>query len=273
MSTSVGKSTTNELIDALLDVKVIDALGKALGSTIAKTVEERVEAKLAMFVDKISTLEKNLSMTSDVAQKLQVENKQLRERLDDLDTYSRGDNLIIHGLEVSSYSEAAAGSQLPGGASAGKSSRSSNRRTAPVQTAVTTNLTESSEVTELKVIEFANKVMNIPLTRDDISVAHRLAKRPGANTPAPIIVRFSNRRARNAVYNARLSLKTLKPAIYVNEHLIRSRAKILKDARQLVKDKKLQGAWTNNGVVYIRLSDLPDSKPIQVNNINDLPRG
>lgn len=122
-------------------------------------------------------------------------------------------------------------------------------------------------------LQFCNNVLDIPLTRDDISVAHRLPKRPTDPHPAAIIVRFTNRRARNAVYHARKTLATRKPGVYINEHLIKSRAVVLSEARKLVKAKKLQGAWTFNGAVFIRLSDLPDSRPIRVESIKDLPRG
>ena len=50
-------------------------------------------------------------------------------------------------------------------------------------------------------------------------------------------------------------------------------ANVFREARQLVKTKKLQGAWTASGIVYVKLSNLPDSRPIRVEEINDLPRG
>ena len=61
--------------------------------------------------------------------------------------------------------------------------------------------------------------------------------------------------------------------MFINEHLIQRRAVVFREARALVKAKKLEGTWTVNGIVYIKLSGLPDSKPIRVEQLSDLPRG
>ena len=89
----------------------------------------------------------------------------------------------------------------------------------------------------------------------------------------PIIVQFTNRRVRNAVYAAHKMLSQKLPNVYVNEHFVKSHTMLLREARQLVKAKQLQGAWTSNGIVYIRLPGLPDSKPIRVDDMRDLPTG
>jgi len=63
-------------------------------------------------------------------------------------------------------------------------------------------------------------------------------------------------------------------SIYINEHLTKDRASLFHEARDLVIwQKKIQRAWTHNRVVFIRLSDLPDSRPLRVNSASDLPRG
>ena len=61
--------------------------------------------------------------------------------------------------------------------------------------------------------------------------------------------------------------------VYINEHLIVKRAEILSKARKLVKEHKLQGAWTKNGAIFVKISDLPDSRPIRVNDLKELPQG
>ena len=96
---------------------------------------------------------------------------------------------------------------------------------------------ETSVATETAVLDFSNNVLGVPLTRNDISIAHRLPKRPTDSKPAAIIVRFTNRRARDAVYNARKALTRRNLNVYVNEHLIKSRSVVLREARKLVKAK------------------------------------
>ena len=103
---------------------------------------------------------------------------------------------------------------------------------------------KTSVATETAVFDFSNNVLGVPLTRNDISIAHRLPKRPTDSKPAAIIVRFTNRRARDAVYNARKALKRRNLNVYVNEHLIKSRSVVLGEAKKLVKAKKLDQQWS-----------------------------
>src|SRR5271163_2620549 len=51
-----------------------------------------------------------------------------------------------------------------------------------------------------------SNVLSVPLCLSDISMAHRLPKQRTDASSAPLIVRFTNRRARNAVYAARKTL-------------------------------------------------------------------
>jgi len=136
-------------------------------------------------------------------------------------------------------------------------------------------LVETNLATEQAVLDLAKNVLNITLDRGDISVAHRLAIPCGAKPgqPAPILVCFLNRRSPNALFSVRMSLKQHLPGIYINEHLTKHCSSLFKEVRSLVKAMKLAGAWTSNGNEFIRLSNLPDSKPIQVDSLADLPRG
>jgi len=165
----------------------------------------------------------NISTKKAVAV-LEAENRALSTRVEELDAYSKGNNLIFHGLPQSSFAESASADQ---GVSSG-----SQRCYGVIEGQVGVETSVASETT---VIQFVNDVLNIPLTRDDISVAHRLRKLPNDSRPAPLVVRFTNRRARNAVYAARKSLASYKPTVYINEHLTKERASLFREARLLVK--------------------------------------
>jgi hypothetical protein len=247
----------DDLIEALLDGRVVDALGQSLGSKIGEIVEARIDAKFKSLQESFSTLKADYVKADKVISELRGENQSLKSQLEDLDSYSRVDNLIIHGLNGTSCAEASSSPML------------STKGQGPSDISPLDTHFE----TEIAVLDFANNVLGVPLNLTDISVAHRLPKRPNDSNPAPIIVRFSNRRSRNAVYSARKALAGQKPAIYINEHLTKRRAVLLREARQLVKAKKLQGAWSANGNIFIRLSDLPTSRPLRVNDMSDLPRG
>ena len=83
----------------------------------------------------------------------------------------------------------------------------------------TSGPTKNSDVTAQAVINFANHVPDIPLTPYDISIAHRLKRNRQDSLPAPIIVKFTNRRARNMLIQARKTLSTTEGGICINEYL------------------------------------------------------
>ena len=101
---------------------------------------------------------------------------------------------------------------------------------------------ETNASTERAVVEFFNNELDVPLTLADISIAHRLSRNHDASRrPAGTIVKFTNNRAHNAVYRARKILARNKTGVYIDEHLIQRRAIIFREARGLVKAKKLEG--------------------------------
>ena len=84
-----------------------------------------------------------------------------------------------------------------------------------------------------------------------ISVAHRLAKKTNATTTnsnyqqkSAVIVRFSSRGVRDAVYAARKSLKDHQPAVYINEDLTEKNQKLFKLSREAVRNHKFISTWT-----------------------------
>nr|XP_006823167.1 PREDICTED: uncharacterized protein LOC102803782 [Saccoglossus kowalevskii] len=88
---------------------------------------------------------------------------------------------------------------------------------------------ENTDAIALKIAQIADK----NITMSDIDVSHRIGKRKPSvgqryNPPSQIIVRFTSRRARDAVYKARKNLSTVKTSslgyevtndIYINENL------------------------------------------------------
>lgn len=269
-----GKSTSlpvEDIIEAFLDDRVKESLKDILKDSIRDIVNQCLEARLKPLQDSFQDLKKTVNLMEKKTTDVEGENSILRRRVDELEAYSRRDNLMIHGLKVSSYADAASvttsSSQSSTAQSSGSSSDPGGASAMPV---------ESNAETERAVIDFCTRELGVSLSLDDISIAHRLpASRNGPHPghPAPVIVKFTNSRTRNNVYKARKILGRNKTGIFINEHLIQRRANVFKEARRLVKIKKLEGAWTVNGVVFIKLSNLPDSRPIRVEEIRDLPSG
>ena len=112
----------------------------------------------------------------------------MRSRGLTIEGYNHFDNLIIAGLPVNNYKEAAA---VPTG----------NDKNP-----------ESSAVTESAVLQLMNNELNVPVTSNDISFVHRLKSKPHQQAPPNVIVRFTNRKACNAVFAARRQLRVTSTA-------------------------------------------------------------
>jgi hypothetical protein len=112
---------------------------------------------------------------SDLVVKLddrEAELSSLRRRAEDLETYSRVDNIIVHGLQEA-VAEVVA---------------EANNDIASVPASGA----ESSATSEKIFLDFCRTKLRIDLHPSDISVAHQLAKPGGSWGPKPMIVRFSN---------------------------------------------------------------------------------
>jgi TolA-binding protein len=165
-------SCVDDLITALGDDRVLEAIGALF------------ENKLHSLLESVTELKRDNERLKANATKLQSQLDQANARITALDSYSRSDNLIITGVPFSTSAEVAS---VP------------HDNSAPPAT--------SNQATEKAVLQLcASLHTETPITAADISVAHRLKKSSSFNL-APIVVRFTNRKARDAVHFARRSLK------------------------------------------------------------------
>jgi len=162
-------------------------------------------------------------------------------RLDDLENYSKSDYHIIRGLPENTCAERASSST----------------------TTVNDNpMAVSHQAVETTFIEFCHDVLGVDLSNGDISNVHRI--RAGANDKVrPIIVRFTNRRSRDAVYRSR-KLLTPDKKIYISKQLTRNSAKLFYEARQLKTQKRLSVAWMQGRQVFVKFTSDPVVRPTLV---------
>lgn len=235
---------TSNLISALKDESVRAIFGELIQDQLKKYAET-VDFLLKENDRKNSEIDKLTAQLSDVNSQL----GDLKKKSDALEAYNRRDNLIIAGVPIKSYSEAATVSSMDNG----------------------NKLAECSTATEQAVLELCHNELKLDISSTDISVAHRLKTSQKSSKPPAIIVRFTNRKVREAVYAARLQLKNCKEAIFINEDLTKNAADLFSQARKLVKENKLLKTWTHQGLVYIKSSSNPSVKPKLVESKADLP--
>ena len=110
---------------------------------------------------------------------------------------------------------------------------------------------QENEDTDQLVLQVAETV-GAAINLSDIDRSHRLGK-PGNRLVRDIIVRFTSYRARAKLMSKRSNLKTSElRGVYVNEDLTRLRSKLLFEARNRVKAKRLLGAWSSDGRVLVK---------------------
>ena len=174
----------------------------------------------------------------------------LEQRLDEIEQYTRMNDIIINGLKTRHKSYARA---------------------------VTSDGAVSSEPTEEEAETLENQVIGflrekgITVASSDIEACHVLPTKIKNATQA-IIMRFANRKNKDALLKQGRKLKGTK--VYLNEHLTRKNAEIAKKARFLKKQDKIQGTWTRNCKVFIKCngSSPEETKVTVVKNISDLEK-
>ena len=227
------------MIKALQDESVRAILGSI--------VEDRLES----LVGKVNELtNENLRQAAEI-NKLNRDLSVANLKLNQLETYTRRDNLIITGLPLVNAAEAVT---IP-----------------TLNESQQTIIREHATSTENAVLNLLQSQLQLNISASDISVAHRLKRNPKISGPPSVIVRFSTRKARDAVHAARSKLRQCVDPIFINEDLTMATADLFSQARKLVKNKQIFKAWTNNGDVYIKESDSVASKPKIIRSPNDLP--
>lgn len=265
------------LIDSVLEPRVIESITQAIAPIVAATVEKCLSEKLSSFLKDLELVKAESQRALEVATNTATElgtisdsiseikselesvkriNSTLQHQINELNTYSRRDNLMFYGLKVTSYADAASVTR-----------DNSN-------TAVPVDLRENNSRLVQEILNICNNTLNVPITTSDISVAHRVGSSSSASNSSqsspPIVVRFTSRRARDNVFAARKKLKDSNlPGLYINEHLSTDMAKIFKQARDLIKSKKIHSAWSHNGIVFFKVSS--DGVAVRTTSMNSLP--
>ncbi len=104
-----------------------------------------------------------------------------------------------------------------------------------------------TENVEEKVL-FLTASKNVDLNASDIDKCHRLGRHhPDSATNRRIIVKFTNSKARQRVYEARRSLGD---GTFVQDHLTRLRSQLGFEARKLVRSKALNKTWVAGSKIY-----------------------
>ena len=125
------------------------------------------------------------------------------------------------------------------------------------------------EVCEDRICEFVKEALEVDLTPEDISIAHRIGVVKDG-VARPILVKFIADKKKRMVYQSRVKLakKEGMKDYYVNEDLTKIQSELFYKARKAIDRKRGHKTWTESGTVYIKLRK--DDPPIKIDSISRL---
>ena len=179
----------------------------------------------------------------------------LSKRVDDLEQYSKRQNIVINGLNVEhkSYARSVQCDQV------------NDDEHAP---------DDEKLKLETRVLNFLNEnVTNVDSS--EIEACHTIPSK--FKGPKPIVVRFVNRKSKTRIMkNLKAVIEnnkkpTTKEKIYINDHLTKKNSELAACARKLRQQKKVEGTFVRNCVVHIKLrGESPEtSRLVQVKDFTD----
>ena len=241
-------SKQDENLDHLLDEKTVEGFADRLKTKLLPDLIQKISEKVEKsVVDLIGeAIKKQLQPLMERIKIISEENKNLRGRVDQLETQLRSNNLVIHGIPESTFAEAASVSM--GEEYLQKSPSRSD--------------------TVKAVIECCKSKLGLEISASDITAGYRISG--PKKTPRPIVVGFATRIVRDRVYESRKLLRKQVGAtkVYINEHLTRTNSEIFAAGRRLFKDRKIPSIWTRNGYVYVKRTEM--DKPLRISSLEDL---
>lgn len=240
------KISADDFVNILKDDRVRKELYDIYEPMIKLTITEIFKNFQKEMSDKVDSLNATIQvMRTEIASRndtvakltaqnasLVVEVDNLKKNVDELEQYSRRDNLIISGIPASFAETVSTATQASG------------------------NYHESSASCIDKVVSFFQDKLNIDIQSTDISTAHRLPA--GNNGQPPLVVKFVRRIKRDTVYQARTKLKDHNKncprdlRIFINEDLSPIHRNIFSAAWRKQGSNGIESVWSSNCHVMVR---------------------
>lgn len=194
---------------------------KAMAQSVADIISASLNERMSSIENENRRLTEQVQMLSIKVTELETHKQTSELKMDDLEQYSRRSCLRIAGV-----------------------------------------LETKGESTDELVLDIAREC-NVEMCIADIDRSHRVRNRKkpsdnyGTSRPCDIIVKFVSYRTRAEFMNNRFRLKNNSSykSTYINKDLTRQRVELLRYARQYVKDRKIQSAWSFDGRIYIKCLD------------------
>ena len=112
----------------------------------------------------------------------------------------------------------------------------------------------------------------VPISSDEISICHTLPSR-NDSAAKPIVIKLHSRKTKIRILKNAARSRSLKELkVYVNEHLTNKNGNIAKQARELVRRRRIEKTWIRNCKTFVKATIDGESKVYGIGNIRDLDR-
>lgn len=183
---------------------------------IVESETHNININLDVCKKHIKTLEKEMEQKDEIINQLrrktEKDNQRQIEKTNDLEQYSRCNNVRIINLPEDDRDRL-----------------------------------ETTEETTEKVVQFLNDKMSTNIHQRDIDIAHRLGKKT-INKPRPVIVKFLSRHHKFQSFKDKKT-KLRGTGIYISEDLTRLNQRVFTAAR---KNTDVESCWTRNGQIVVK---------------------
>ncbi|KAI8493030.1 hypothetical protein Bbelb_290340 [Branchiostoma belcheri] len=204
------------LVSALKQSDVLAAIVPTIVSAVRESVRASIQDELEKFQEQLLQRERDLKALNTKFTSLQDAYNNLQVKYNDLEQYSRRNCILVSGIPEP---------PVEGG---------------------TDNVGMELATNKLK--------CDPPITTQDIDRSHRLGKPRNDGKPRPIIVKFVSYRQKSVVMRAKANARAVltNENLYINDNLTKGNMHLLKDARELVKGKHLNQAWSYDGKIFVK---------------------
>ncbi|KAK3106542.1 hypothetical protein FSP39_022287 [Pinctada imbricata] len=113
---------------------------------------------------------------------------------------------------------------------------------------------EDGADTDKIVVDICSKKLEVAVSVDDICRSHPVGKE-NRNGNRQIICRFRNWKIKNKIFSQKKKLKGDADKLYITEDLTKYRQSLINEIGNAKKAGKVHSFWTNDGRVFIKLSE------------------
>jgi vacuolar-type H+-ATPase subunit I/STV1 len=199
-----------------LKADLIEALKSTeVQELLSASIVSKIESKLDPLIEKVTECQSRIQQIEESVCELTRKLHDKDKEIDEMRQYSRRNNVRIFGVPD-----------------------------------------KADQNTDKVVLEIAKKI-GVDMNIEQIERSHRSGDPIHYNdrNPRPILVQFVSYRYKREFIQMRSKLKTVAPGIRIYDDLMKYRSRIAANARALLRERRIVGTWSSDGIIFVKTYD------------------